>query len=86
MRYAYPGYKGSLITLQQRYGNFINGEFVAPVQGEYFSNTSPINGSVVGEFPRSGAQDVDNAVAAAHAAAEAWGKTSVQVRSLTLLK
>jgi len=86
MRYAYPGYKGSLITLQQRYGNFINGEFVAPVQGEYFSNTSPVNGSVIGEFPRSGQQDVDNAVAAAHAAADAWGKTSVQVRSLTLLK
>jgi len=86
MRYAYPGYKGSLITLQQRYGNFINGEFVAPVQGEYFSNTSPVNGSVIGEFPRSGQQDVDNAVAAAHAAADAWCKTSVQVRSLTLLK
>lgn len=86
MRYAYPGTTDSLITLQQRYGNFINGEFVPPVKGEYFSNTSPVNGSVIGEFPRSGQEDVDNAVAAAHAAAEAWGKTSVQVRSLTLLK
>ncbi|MFS2223906.1 aldehyde dehydrogenase family protein [Pantoea sp. B65] len=86
MRYAYPGYKDSLITLQQHYGNFINGEFVPPVNGEYFSNTSPINGSNIGEFPRSGQADVDNAVDAAHAAAEAWGKTSVQVRSLTLLK
>ncbi|WP_437615494.1 acetaldehyde dehydrogenase ExaC [Erwinia sp. V71] len=86
MRYAYPGFKDSLISLQSRYGNYINGEFVAPVKGEYFTNTSPVNGSVIGEFPRSGLEDVDNAINAAHAAADAWGKTSVQTRSLTLLK
>lgn len=86
MRYAWPGYKDSLITLQQRYGNYINGEFVAPVNGDYFTNTSPVDGSVIGEFPRSGAQDIENALDAAHAAAERWGKTSVQVRSQLLLK
>ncbi|MEM6050300.1 aldehyde dehydrogenase family protein [Erwinia sp. P7711] len=86
MRYAYPGTKESLITLKAQYGNFINGEFVPPVKGAYFSDTSPVNGSVIGEFPRSGIEDVENALDAAHAAAEAWGKTSVQVRSLTLLK
>ncbi|THB82393.1 aldehyde dehydrogenase, partial [Pantoea allii] len=53
MRYAAPGEQGSLITLQKNYGNFINGEFVAPVNGNYFTNTSPVNGSVTGEFPRS---------------------------------
>lgn len=86
MRYAWPGYKDSLITLQQRYGNYINGEFVAPVNGDYFTNTSPVDGSVIGEFPRSGAQDIEHALDAAHAAAERWGKTSVQVRSQLLLK
>ena len=45
MRYAAPGEQGSLITLQKNYGNFINGEFVAPVNGNYFTNTSPVNGS-----------------------------------------
>ena len=71
MRYASPGEQGSLIQLQKTYGNFINGEFVTPVNGNYFTNTSPVNGSVAGEFPRSDKADVDNAVAAAHAAAEA---------------
>ncbi|MEY8768859.1 aldehyde dehydrogenase family protein [Erwinia sp. ACCC 02193] len=86
MRYAYPGSQDSLIVLKSHYGNFINGEFVAPVNGNYFTNTSPVNGSTIGEFPRSDKVDVENAIDAAHAAAEAWGKTSVQSRSLTLLK
>ena len=86
MRYAYPGTTDSLITLKQEYGNYINGEFVAPVNGNYFTNTSPVNGSVIGKFPRSDKDDVEKALDAAHAAAEAWGKTSVQARSLTLLK
>ncbi len=50
MRYAAPGEQGSLIQLQKNYGNFINGEFVAPVNGNYFTNTSPVNGSTVGSF------------------------------------
>lgn len=86
MRYAYPTETDSLIQLRQRYGNFINNAFVPPVQGNYFTNTSPVNGSVIGEFPRSDKEDVERALDAAHAAAESWGKTSVQQRSLLLLK
>ncbi|WP_462380523.1 acetaldehyde dehydrogenase ExaC [Pseudomonas sp. Marseille-QA0892] len=86
MRYAQPGTEGALLTLESRYANYIGGEFVAPVKGQYFTNTSPVNGSVIGEFPRSTAEDIDRALDAAHAAADAWGKTSVQARSLTLLK
>ncbi|MFC0138957.1 aldehyde dehydrogenase family protein [Erwinia mallotivora] len=86
MRYAYPGSKDSLITLKSQYGNFINGEFVPPVNGAWFSNTSPVNGSVIGDFPRSDQQDVERALDAAHSAAAQWGKTAVQARSLILLK
>lgn len=86
MRYAQPGTEGALLTLESRYANYIGGEFVAPVKGQYFTNTSPVNGSVIGEFPRSTSEDIDRALDAAHAAADAWGKTSVQARSLTLLK
>ncbi len=40
MRYASPGEQGSLIKLQKNYGNFfINGEFIEPVNGNYFTNT-----------------------------------------------
>ncbi len=86
MIYAKPGTAGAVITLKPSYGNYIGGEFVAPLSGQYFSNTSPVDGSVIGEFPRSNAADIDKALDAAHAAADAWGRTSVQERSHILLK
>ena len=86
MIYAKPGTAGAVVTLKSRYGNYIGGEFVAPVGGQYFTNTSPVDASTIGEFPRSDAKDIDKALDAAHAAADAWGKTSVQDRALVLLK
>ncbi|YCH20878.1 aldehyde dehydrogenase [Pseudomonas sp. D1-3] len=86
MIYAKPGTAGAVVTLKPRYGNYIGGEFVAPVGGQYFTNTSPVDASPIGEFPRSDAKDIDKALDAAHAAADAWGKTSVQDRALILLK
>ncbi|WP_063913550.1 aldehyde dehydrogenase family protein [Pseudomonas sp. p21] len=86
MIYAQPGTPGAIVSFKPRYGNFINGEFVQPLGGQYFTNSSPVNGQPIAEFPRSGAQDIEQALDAAHAAAEAWGKTSVQDRALVLLK
>ena len=86
MRYAHPGTPGAIVSFKPRYGNFIGGEFVSPVKGQYFTNTTPVTGEVIGEFPRSTAEDIDRALDAAHAAADAWGRTSVQDRSLILLK
>ena len=42
MIYSKPGNKDALLTIKSSYGNFINGECVAPVKGLYFSNTTPI--------------------------------------------
>ncbi len=86
MIYAQPGTAGAILSLKPRYGNFINGEFVAPVKGQYFTNTTPVTGEAIGEFPRSDAADIELALDAAHAAADAWGRTSVQDRSNLLLK
>ena len=86
MNYAHPGTAGAIVSFKSRYGNYIGGEFVAPVKGQYFTTTSPVNGQPIAEFPRSTAEDIDKALDAAHAAADAWGKTSVQDRSLALLK
>ena len=86
MRYAHPGSEGAVVSFKSRYGNFINGKFVEPVNGQYFTNLSPVNGQPIAEFPRSDAADIEKALDAAHAAADAWGKTSVQARSLILLK
>ena len=86
MRYAHPGTEGAKVSFKSRYGNYIGGEFVPPVKGEYFTNVSPVNGQPIAEFPRSTAEDIDKALDAAHAAADAWGRTSVQDRSNVLLK
>ena len=86
MRYAHPGSEGSVVSFKTRYGNYIGGEFVAPVQGQYFTNTSPVTGGAIAEFPRSTAEDIEKALDAAHAAAGAWGRTSVQERAAVLLR
>ena len=86
MIYAKPGTPGSVVNLKPRYGNYIGGQFVEPLGGQYFSNTSPVDGSLIAEFPRSTAADIELALDAAHAAADAWGRTSVQERSHILLK
>ncbi len=86
MIYAQPGTAGSIVSFKPRYGNYINGEFVAPVNGQYFVNTTPVTGEVIAEFPRSDADDINKALDAAHAAAPAWGRTSVQERANILLK
>ncbi|MPS70785.1 MAG: aldehyde dehydrogenase family protein, partial [Novosphingobium sp.] len=67
-----------------RYDNFIGGRWVAPNAGRYFDNTSPINGKVVGKIARSDASDIEAALDAAHAAKDAWGKTSVAERARIL--
>ncbi|MRG58197.1 aldehyde dehydrogenase family protein [Phyllobacterium sp. SYP-B3895] len=71
---------------KSRYGNFIGGKFVEPRSGKYFENTSPVNGQVICEIARSDASDVEAALDAAHAAKEAWGRTSPAERSVILNK
>ena len=86
MIYANPGQPGAVVSYKEQYGNYINGEFVAPVNGNYMDNVSPVNGEVFCRVARSDADDINKALDAAHAAAAAWGKTSVQERSNILLK
>jgi len=52
--------------------NYIGGEWVDAASGETFESTSPADGELIGVFPRSGADDVDRAVAAAKEAFEEW--------------
>ena len=86
MIYAKPGTEGAVVSFESRYENFIGGKWVAPVKGQYFTNTTPVTGEVICEIPESTAEDIDLALDAAHAARDAWGKTSVQQRSNILLK
>ncbi|WP_201560330.1 MULTISPECIES: aldehyde dehydrogenase family protein [unclassified Psychrobacter] len=86
MLYAYPNTENSPVEFRKKYDNFINGEWVAPIDGEYFDNSSPIDGKTFCQIARSKAADVEAALDAAHAAKDAWGKTSVTDRSNMLLK
>ncbi|HTO66549.1 MAG TPA: aldehyde dehydrogenase [Bradyrhizobium sp.] len=72
------------VPFAERYDNFIGGKFIAPRSGKYFDNVSPVTGKVVCKIARSDAADVEAALDAAHAAKDAWGRTSVVERALIL--
>jgi aldehyde dehydrogenase len=85
-KYAAPGESGSVVTYKPRYDNFIGGEFVAPVKGQYFENPTPVTGQTFTEVARGTAEDIELALDAAHGAAPAWGKTSATDRANILIK
>ncbi len=74
------------IALRSHYENWIGGKWVAPVDGRTFDNVSPINGKVVSTHARSTAADIELALDAAHAAKDAWGRTSAAQRAQVLNK
>lgn len=57
-----------------KYENYIGGEFVAPVGGEYFDNVSPVDGQIFTKIARSDARDIELALDAAHAAKVSYDK------------
>ncbi|MGO3706818.1 MAG: aldehyde dehydrogenase family protein [Mesonia hippocampi] len=71
---------------KEKYDNFINGKWTAPIKGDYFDNVSPIDGKVFTKAAHSTVEDVNLAVDAAHEAFKAWGKTSATERSIILNK
>jgi aldehyde dehydrogenase len=86
MVFANPGTPDDLVTFDPRYDNYIGGKWVPPVKGKYFENISPVTGEVFCEVARSTAEDVELALDAAHAAKDAWGKTSATERAAILNK
>ncbi|MEP6852273.1 MAG: aldehyde dehydrogenase [bacterium] len=81
-----PGQSDSKVTVESRYENFIGGEWVPPVNGQYFENPSPVTGRTFTEIARGTAGDIELALDAAHGAAPAWGRTSPAERALVLNK
>ena len=86
MIYANPNTPGALIDFKAKYDNFIGGQWIAPVDGQYFENITPVTGQVFCQVARSTSKDIDLALDAAHKAKDAWGKTSVTERSNILNK
>lgn len=74
-----PEFKGT-------YDNFIGGGWVAPVKGEYFDNTSPVDGKVFARVARSTEEDINLALDAAWEAAPRWNTSSAAERAILLNK
>jgi alpha-ketoglutaric semialdehyde dehydrogenase len=59
--------------MAKKFQNFVNGKWVDAKSGKTFENRNPANwGEIVGTFPKSGKEDVDEAVKSARAAFEQW--------------
>ena len=57
----------------QEFKNYINGQWVSAKSGQTFDNISPANHEdIIGKFPLSGQEDVNDAVSAAKAAFKTW--------------
>lgn len=73
-------------SFKDQYENYIGGEWVPPVQAQYFDNVSPVDGASFTRIARSSAEDVEKALDAAWSAAPAWNTSSATYRSNLLLK
>jgi aldehyde dehydrogenase len=77
---------GVAIPYKAKYDNYIGGQWVPPVDDRYFDNISPVTGKPFCRVARSNEKDINLALDAAHAAKDAWGKTSTTERANILLK
>lgn len=67
--------------LRETYDDYIGNQWMAPADCAYLDNISPVNGQVVCKVARGMAKDIKLAVDAAHAAKDAWGRTSTTDRA-----
>ena len=66
--------------------NYINGELVKPVSGEYLDNYNPALGKVYSLIPDSNEKDVEQAVEAAKQAFPIWSKQAAEQRHDVLMR
>ncbi|SNC77210.1 aminomuconate-semialdehyde/2-hydroxymuconate-6-semialdehyde dehydrogenase [Hymenobacter gelipurpurascens] len=66
--------------------NYIGGQLVPPVSGQYLASVEPATGQVFAQIPDSGAEDVAQAVQAAEAAFPAWRRLPAEERGRLLVR
>ena len=57
MIYAAPGAAGAKVVYTPQYNNFIGGQWVPPVKGQYFDVVTPVSGQVYTRAARSTAEE-----------------------------
>jgi aldehyde dehydrogenase (NAD+) len=76
-----------IVTLQERYGNFVGGEFVDPRSGEWYPTISPATEEPLADVAQSGPEDVKLAVEAARDAFEnGWSGLAASERAKYLFR
>jgi len=76
-----------IVTLEERYGVFVGGEFVEPRSGEYYTTLDPSSEESLAEIPQAGAEDVALAVSAAREAFEdGWSAAAPAERAKYLYR
>jgi aldehyde dehydrogenase (NAD+) len=64
-----------IVTIQDEYGLFVDGDFAAPLSGEHFTTVNPASEEPLASVAQAGTEDVDRAVASARQAYErTWGR------------
>lgn len=66
--------------------NYINGQFLDPLEDHWIDNYCPANGAIYGQIPNSSKDDVENAYIAAKSAFPVWSQTPLEERSRILIK
>ncbi len=74
------------LVFKEKYGLFINNNFVAPKSKQYFDAINPSTGEHLSKIAQAGKADVDAAVQAAHKAHGAWKKLPAKERGKYLFR
>ncbi len=74
------------LTAPYHLENFIGGNFIGPLSGNFIDNTNPATGQVYGQIPDSNEKDIEVAVKAAKKAFPAWSVLPVEKRFTILNK
>src|SRR6516225_6883847 len=75
-----------IVSLRERYGLFVGGEWVAPRTGEFFETISPRDEAPLAQVAQAGEQDVARATAAAREAYAAWSGLAPAERAKYLFR
>jgi aldehyde dehydrogenase (NAD+) len=85
--YATAPESRDIVALEERYGIFVGGEFVAPCSGDYYETLDPSSEEPLAEIPQAGPEDVSLAVSAARDAYEnGWSEAAPAERAKYLFR
>ena len=75
-----------IVSIEKKYGNFIDGKFVTPKSKQYIDTISPSTEKILSSISIGNQQYVDYAVASAKEGLKKWSKTNPSERAKYLFK